>query len=262
MKSGPCTRRRERSPSVPAVSELRPGFPAAHGRNRLRLLPPGSDLVHERPSRGTWPSTPESGVLASEAAPLERGFSLARADCEYRTPLPSRLARSTGHGSGARVPSRGGDPTRRSPMTRRRRFRTHSSRRSVTLPPRPAPTPSGLDPRTRVVVTLAPLAVHLVEAVADADEPVLDLVDQAIGLRPCSRASPRRSYPRARRLSGTGLHPLAARPRRMGRSGRVAQWESARFTRERSLVRNQPRPSENIPAKRLFPRFPTANGSQ
>ena len=25
--------------------------------------------------------------------------------------------------------------------------------------------------------------------------------------------------------------------------GRVAQWESARFTRERSLVRNQPRPS-------------------
>ena len=26
-------------------------------------------------------------------------------------------------------------------------------------------------------------------------------------------------------------------------AGRVAQWESARFTRERSLVRNQPRPS-------------------
>ena len=25
-------------------------------------------------------------------------------------------------------------------------------------------------------------------------------------------------------------------------NGRVAQWESARFTRERSLVRNQPRP--------------------
>src|SRR4051794_20599912 len=25
-------------------------------------------------------------------------------------------------------------------------------------------------------------------------------------------------------------------------AGRVAQWESARFTRERSLVRNQPRP--------------------
>src|SRR5689334_22465851 len=28
-------------------------------------------------------------------------------------------------------------------------------------------------------------------------------------------------------------------------SGRVAQWESARFTRERSLVRNQPRPSRS-----------------
>jgi hypothetical protein len=32
-------------------------------------------------------------------------------------------------------------------------------------------------------------------------------------------------------------------------SGRVAQWESARFTRERSLVRNQPRPSRRAPAK-------------
>jgi hypothetical protein len=30
----------------------------------------------------------------------------------------------------------------------------------------------------------------------------------------------------------------------MARPGRVAQWESARFTRERSLVRNQPRPSK------------------
>ena len=28
-------------------------------------------------------------------------------------------------------------------------------------------------------------------------------------------------------------------------TGRVAQWESARFTRERSLVRNQPRPSQS-----------------
>jgi hypothetical protein len=45
---------------------------------------------------------------------------------------------------------------------------------------------------------------------------------------------------------------LSASPRSRGRpepatydwpSGRVAQWESARFTRERSLVRNQPRPS-------------------
>src|SRR5215210_306731 len=37
-----------------------------------------------------------------------------------------------------------------------------------------------------------------------------------------------------------------------GRPGRVAQWESARFTRERSLVRNQPRPSSELPAKRPF----------
>jgi hypothetical protein len=32
-------------------------------------------------------------------------------------------------------------------------------------------------------------------------------------------------------------------PNRIGPPGRVAQWESARFTRERSLVRTQPRPS-------------------
>ncbi len=34
----------------------------------------------------------------------------------------------------------------------------------------------------------------------------------------------------------------APRANRIGFPGRVAQWESARFTRERSLVRNQPRP--------------------
>ena len=234
MKSGPCTRRRERSPSVPAVSELRPGFPAAHGRNRLRLLPPGSDLVHERPSRGTWPSTPESGVLASEAAPLERGFSLARADCEYRTPLPSRLARSTGHGSGARVPSRGGDPTRRSPMTRRRRFRTHSSRRSVTLPPRPAPTPSGLDPQTRrrrdpcSACGPPPSRRSLTRT-----SRFFDVVDQAhrpSSLFACQSSSvlPRREASQRDRLA-----PLAARPRRMGAlRARSSVGERSLHTRE------------------------------
>jgi hypothetical protein len=40
------------------------------------------------------------------------------------------------------------------------------------------------------------------------------------------------------------------KPNRLGRPGRVAQWESARFTRERSQVRNPPRPlvTENAPA--------------
>ena len=60
---------------------LRPGWSAAHERYRLRLLPPGSDLVHERPPRGTRPSTPLSGVLAPKAEPLGREFSPARADC-------------------------------------------------------------------------------------------------------------------------------------------------------------------------------------
>ena len=38
------------------------------------------------------------------------------------------------------------------------------------------------------------------------------------------------------------VEPGARAPNRIGRSGRVAQWESARFTRERSQVRNPPRP--------------------
>ena len=42
----------------------------AHGRYCLRLLPPGSDLVHSRPPHGTWPSTPSTGVLTPKAQPL------------------------------------------------------------------------------------------------------------------------------------------------------------------------------------------------
>ncbi len=38
-----------------------------------------------------------------------------------------------------------------------------------------------------------------------------------------------------------------AEPNRLRPSGRVAQWESARFTRERSQVRNPPRPSSESP---------------
>ena len=47
-------------------------------------------------------------------------------------------------------------------------------------------------------------------------------------------------------------------PTTIGRSGRVAQRESARFTRERSLVRNQPCPSKDprpaFVVRRLLPR--------
>ena len=47
-----------------------------------------------------------------------------------------------------------------------------------------------------------------------------------------------------RRLKDPEDGASRTRANRIGPSGRVAQWESARFTRERSLVRNQPRPSE------------------
>ena len=78
-QSGPCTRRRRWVPGVRVGRWLRPGFPTARERYRLRLLPPGSDLVRERSPRGTWPSTPSTGVLAprpnpsdGDSAPLER----------------------------------------------------------------------------------------------------------------------------------------------------------------------------------------------
>src|SRR3954447_13311272 len=78
--NGPCTRRRSGPSGVPADLRLRPGWSGAHERDRLRLLPPGSDLVHGRSPHGTRPSTPLSGVLAPKAegpsdgdsAPLER----------------------------------------------------------------------------------------------------------------------------------------------------------------------------------------------
>ncbi len=50
-------------------------------------------------------------------------------------------------------------------------------------------------------------------------------------------------------FAGTFARPIITR------SGRVAQWESARFTRERSLVRNQPRPSVKAPLSAGFSSF-------
>ena len=58
--NGPCTHLRKRLPGVSVALWLRPGYSAAHGEDRLRLLPSGSDLVHGTPSRGTWPSTPRA----------------------------------------------------------------------------------------------------------------------------------------------------------------------------------------------------------
>src|SRR5215218_2645087 len=47
------------------------------------------------------------------------------------------------------------------------------------------------------------------------------------------RILPRGPFPATEPPPNATYHPAP---------GRVAQWESARFTRERSLVRNQPRP--------------------
>ena len=63
--------------------------------DRLRLLPPGSDLVHERSPRGTRPSTPLSGVLTPRANPSDGNSAPLERIVGDRAPLPPRLARST-----------------------------------------------------------------------------------------------------------------------------------------------------------------------
>src|SRR4051794_29831122 len=98
-ESGPCTLRRERSPSASTGCKLRSGDPASPAGDRLRLLPSGPDLVHGPTSRGTRPSTPQPARSTPEAASLRREFSPARADCGFRAPLHPRLARSAAHGT-------------------------------------------------------------------------------------------------------------------------------------------------------------------
>src|SRR5436190_15770202 len=81
-------------PGVSAELRLRPGSPAAHGEDRLRLLPSGPDLVHGTPSRGTWPSTPQLGVLALRAEPSGGSSAPLERVSGYRAPLTPHLARS------------------------------------------------------------------------------------------------------------------------------------------------------------------------
>ena len=93
------------------------GNPATPAGDRLRLLPSGPDLVHGSTSYGTRAIDTVLGAATPRASPLGRGFGLARADCEYRAPLPPRLARST-----ASVPAggRGGTARRRGDVAARR----------------------------------------------------------------------------------------------------------------------------------------------
>src|SRR4051794_19685843 len=59
-----------------------PGAPAAPVGIRLRLLPSGPDLIHEPTSRGTRAISAAARRAGLTDRPLERGFGLARADCE------------------------------------------------------------------------------------------------------------------------------------------------------------------------------------
>ena len=94
--SGPCTLLRSEVPGAYAGGGSGPGIPASHVGDRLRLLPSGPDLVHEPTPRGTRAISATSRRADPEAPPLERGFGLARADCERQgtaTSPPSTVRR-------------------------------------------------------------------------------------------------------------------------------------------------------------------------
>src|SRR5512145_1243476 len=91
-------------PGVSAAFRLRPGGSAAHGEDRLRLLPSGPDLVHGTSSRGTWPSTPYRGVLTLRAEPSDGDSAPLERVAGYRAPLAPHLARSAAHFRGVTRP--------------------------------------------------------------------------------------------------------------------------------------------------------------
>ena len=60
------------------------GDPAAHERVHLMLLPSGPDMVHGFPLRRTQTSTLRARGRPYNTDNLEKGFSLARADCKLQ----------------------------------------------------------------------------------------------------------------------------------------------------------------------------------
>lgn len=60
------------------------GDPAAHERVHLMLLPSGPDMVHGFPLRRTQTSTLRARGRPYNTDSLEKGFSLARADCKLQ----------------------------------------------------------------------------------------------------------------------------------------------------------------------------------
>ena len=73
--------------------QLSLGCPAAHEMIHLMLLPSGPDMVHGFPLRRTQTSTLRAWGRLYNTRSLEKGFSLAEADCKYRAPLIPHLAR-------------------------------------------------------------------------------------------------------------------------------------------------------------------------
>ena len=72
--------------------QLRPGAPAAHGERSLPLLPSGPGGVREAAAARDPAINTVQATRHPETTTLGWGFSLAEADCEYRTPLAPHLA--------------------------------------------------------------------------------------------------------------------------------------------------------------------------
>ncbi len=94
--AGPCDPPSRAVPGRSRRGWLEPGVSAAHARYRLRLLPSGSDLVHGRALRGTWPSTPPATYRPRRPRPSDGHSAPLERIAGDRAPLPPRLARSTG----------------------------------------------------------------------------------------------------------------------------------------------------------------------
>ena len=72
----PYTLASERLGKRPADRQLLPGKPAAHRRNRLMLLPPGPDMVHNTLLHRTQSSTPPNRHLTFRKTNLGKGIQL------------------------------------------------------------------------------------------------------------------------------------------------------------------------------------------
>ena len=94
-----CTLLSRRTPRLERLRRLQPGDPTAPASDDVPLLSSDPGGVSRLAPRRTQLSSPREADSPETYAPLEKGFDLARADCEsdirrcFRAPLAPHLAR-------------------------------------------------------------------------------------------------------------------------------------------------------------------------